>query len=165
VIATLTLGACGTSFGAQTNKVYQPAAGANARGDVESHNTLLVGNGDGSATLSAALLNNLDDEQTLTSVEVTTGDGDALTVRSPKIALPVTSGVLTPLGTAEDAAFVVTEGAEPGDYVSVTYTFSDSGPLTVETPVVERAEHAEEYEGIAGGDGLVPSEVSGTDEE
>jgi hypothetical protein len=138
VTAGLTLGACGTSFGAQTNQVYQPAVGANARGDVDSHNTQLVGNSDGSATLSAALVNNLDDDQTLTSIKV---------------------------GSAATSAYVVTEGADPGDNVMVTYTFSDSGPLTVTSPVVARADHAAEYEDVAGGDGLVPSAVSGGESE
>ena len=166
VVAGLSLSACGTSFGAQTNQVYQPAVGANERGDVESHNTLLVGNRDGSATISAGLLNDLDTDQTLTSVTVADDAGDALTVRSPKIALPLPSGVLATLGGVTDGAvFVVTEGAEPGDYVDVTFSFSDSGPLTVHTPVVSRAEHAREYDAVAGGDGLVPGAVSGAEGE
>jgi hypothetical protein len=165
VVAALTLGACGTSFGAQTNQVYQPAVGANERGEVESLNTQLVGNADGSATVSASLSNKLDDDQTLTSVAVSTADGEDLTVRSPKIALPLPSGELVSLGRAESGVYIVTEGAEPGSYVSVTFTFSDSGPLTVNTPVVARAEHAAEYEDIAGGDGLVPTDVSGSDKE
>ena len=57
VAATVALSACGTGFSAQTNKVYQPAVGANERGDVESHNTLLVSNGDGSADRKSTRLN------------------------------------------------------------------------------------------------------------
>lgn len=162
-IAGLTLSACGTGFDAQTNKVYQPAAGANERGDVESHNTLLVGNSGGSATLSAAVVNTLDDDQTLTGVEVTNEDGDSLTVRSPKIALPLPSGKLVSLGSVDaGGVYVVTAGAEPGDYVKVTLSFSDSGPLTIQTPVIARSDSAAEYEDVAGADGLVPSDVSGT---
>lgn len=161
VIAGLTLSACGTSFGAQTNKVYQPAVGANARGEVESNNTQLVGNKDGSATISAALLNTLEDEQTLTAVEAATAEGDALTVRSPKIALPLPPGQLTTLGGSGGGVYIVTTGADPGDYVKLTLTFSDSAPLTVNAPVVARADNAAEYENVAGGDGLVPSAVSG----
>lgn len=164
IAATCLLSACGTSFGAQTNQVYQPAVGANERGDVESHNTLLVANRDGSATLSAGVVNSLDTDQTLTGVAVTTADGTELTVRSPKIALPLPSLLLVTLGgTTDGSVFVVTEGAEPGAYVSVTYSFSDSAPLTVNSPVVSRAEHAGEYEAVAGGDGLVPEAVSGAE--
>jgi len=163
VVAGLTLTACGTSFGAQTNKVYQPAVGTNERGEVESHNTLLVGNRDGSATLSAGLVNNLDDAQTLTGVTVTDEEGTSLTVRKPKAALSLPSKVLTTLGgETPDSVFVVTEGAEPGDYVKVTYTFSDSAELVVNSPVVARADHAGEYDDVAGGDGLVPNAVSGS---
>lgn len=162
VVAGLSLSACGTSFSAQTNQVYQPGVGANERGDVEAHNTLLVGNQDGSATLSAAVVNELDQVQTLDSVEVTAADGETLTVRSPKAALELPSGALTTLGgTTANGVFVVTEGAEPGSYVEITFTFSDSGPLVVKAPVVSRAEHASEYDAVAGGDGVVPDAISG----
>lgn len=148
VTAALTLSACGTGFSAQTNQVYQPSVGANERGDVDSFNTLLVGNADGTATLSTALVNNLDDDQTLTSVSVTDGDGNELAVRSPRIALPLPSRVLTQTGGDDAAVFTVAEGAEPGDYVEVTFTFSDSGPLRVDTPVVARTA---EYDSVVGG--------------
>ncbi|MCD9196695.1 hypothetical protein [Aeromicrobium wangtongii] len=160
LVAGLALSACGTGFGAQTNQVYQPAVGANARGDIESQNTLLVGNEDGSATLSAALLNTTDADETITSVAVTGADGESLTVRAPKSAVKLPSDVLITIGGAS-TAFVVTEGAEPGAYVKLTYTFSKSGDLTIEVPVVARTEHAAEYDSVAGGDGLVPNEVSG----
>ena len=163
-VAGLSLTACGTSFGAQTNQVYQPAVGTNVRGQVESHNTLLVANRDGSATLSAAVVSNLKTDQTLTGVTVTDQQGKALTVRKPKAALTLTSRVLTTIGgETPDSVFVVTSGAEPGDYVDVTYTFSDSSELVVDAPVVARADHAAEYEDVAGGDGLVPSDVSGAE--
>jgi copper(I)-binding protein len=165
-IAGLSLTACGTSFGAQTNQVYQPAVGTNVRGQVESHNTLLVANRDGSATLSAAVVSNLKTEQTLTGVTVTDQQGKALTVRKPKAALTLPSRALTTIGGEDpDSVFIVAEGAEPGDYVDVTYTFSDSSELVVDAPVVARAEHAAEYEDVAGGDGIVPKAVSGTEAE
>ena len=148
VAAVLGLSACGTSFSAQTNQVYQPAAGANARGPVDSLGTLLVANADGSATLSAALHNNQTKDETLTSVTVATQDGQQLQVRSPKIALPVPSDVLTTLGTVDSGAvFTVAEGAVAGGYVEITYTFSDSGTLTVDAPVVARNAS---YAGISG---------------
>lgn len=163
VVAGLTLTACGTSFGAQTNKIYQPAVGANERGPVESHNTLLVENRDGSATLSAGLVSNLDADQTVTSVSVKDDQGNALTVTKPKTPLTLPSRLLTTIGgTDPSGVFVVTAGAEPGDYVTVTYSFSDSGQLEIQAPVVARADHAGEYDDVAGGDGLVPNQVSGS---
>lgn len=166
VIAGLTLSACGTGFDAQTNKVYQPAVGANERGEVESHNTLLVENGDGSATISAGLVNNLDDDQTLTKVTVTDEKDKTLAVKSPAGALTLDSNVLTSLGSVTpNSVFVVTQGAEPGAYVTITYTFSSASPLSVRAPVVSRAEHAAEYDAVAGGDGIVPDAVSGAEPE
>lgn len=166
VVAGLTLTACGTSFDAQTNQVYQPAVGANERGEVESHNTLLVANRDGSATLSAGVTSTLDADQTLTKVTVTDEAGETLSVQAPKSALTLPAGALVTLGgVTTDSVFVVTSGADPGAYVRITYTFSDSSPLEVRAPVVARADHAAEYEFVAGGDGLVPAAVSGTDAE
>jgi copper(I)-binding protein len=160
-VAGLTLSACGTSFGAQTNQVYQPAVGANARGEVEAHNTQLVSNNDGSATLSAALVSNLDDSQMLSSVTVTDAAGQDLTVRNPKTPVELPSGELVTIG-GKDGAFIVAEGAEAGAYVTITLTFSGAEELTVRAPVMPRSEHADEYGSVAGGDGLVPDEVSGT---
>lgn len=166
VVAGLALSACGTSFGAQTNQVYQPAVGANERGEVESHNTLLVANNGGSATLSAGVVSNLDTDQTLTKVAVVDASGDSLAVQAPKTPLTLPSRSLTTLGgVTPNSVFVITSGADPGAYVTITYTFSDSGQLEIKAPVVARAGHAAEYEAVAGGDGLVPSAVSGDEVE
>ena len=72
----LALSACG--FDAQTNQQYQAAVGANLYGDVDVLNSVLVANDDGSATVSAGFVNNTDDEQGLSSVSVTTMDGNEL---------------------------------------------------------------------------------------
>lgn len=156
--AALAFSACGTNFSAQTNKVYQPAVGANVRGEVDSLNTLLVSNQDGSATLSASLVNNFEEDQTVSSVTVSTLDDKPLRVRSSKVLLALPRGQLTTLGRATDAGgFKVISGATPGAYVKVTYTFSTSAELTVEAPVVARTA---EYDTIVGDDGLAPADVS-----
>ncbi len=135
--ALLTLGACG--FDAQTNQQYQAAVGANAHGDVDVLNALLVANEDGSATVSASLVNNTDSEQSLTSVTVTTMDGKELTVRGLSDELPLPEGTLANLGLSSDVGgFQVTEGAEPGYYLKTTFSFTNSSPVTIETPVVAR---------------------------
>lgn len=148
VATLLPLGGCGTGFDAQTNQVYQPAVGANARGDVDVLNTLLVANPDGSATLSAGLQNNLDEVERLSSVSVTTFDDEPLDVRSPRIALPLEPGLLTTVGSSEGTAVFLVQGAEEGEYVKVTFTFADSAPLTIEAPVVARNS---EYDDVATG--------------
>lgn len=146
--AFLTLGGCGTGFNAQTSQVYQAAVGADHRGEMDVLNTLFVANDNGSATLSTSIVNNTEDNQTLSSIAVTTLDGKTLEVRSTKLpALPLHAGVLTPVGGAADAGdYAILKGATAGDYVRVTLTFSDSAPVTIEAPVVARTA---EYEKVA----------------
>ena len=132
--ALLALGACGTGFSAQTNQVYQAGVGANHRGDIDVMNTLFVANEDGSATLSAAIVNNTKAEDELSSITVTTLDDKQLPVGdSEPVKLP--AGDLT---SAE--GFWITKGATAGDYVKVTLTFSTTAPVTIEAPVVTRTE-------------------------
>jgi len=149
--AVLTLGGCGTGFDAQTNQVYQPGVGANQRSDeMDVMHALLVANDDGSATVSAGLVNKSGADQTLSSVTVTTLDDEELTVTGAKMLLPLKDDTLSTLGASSDAGgFLVTEGATTGSYVRVTFTFSDSPPVTVEAPVVARTE---EFDKVAGND-------------
>ncbi len=153
--ALLALGACG--FEAQTNQRYQAAVGANLHGDMDVLNALLVANDDGSATVSAGFVNNTDADQALSSVSVTTLDGQELPVRGLKILLPLPQDRLASVGLASDAGgFRVMSGAETGYYVRVTFSFTDSAPVTIEAPVVTRTA---EYEAIAGDEPL-PTEPS-----
>lgn len=148
--ALLALGACG--FDAQTNQQYQAAVGANLHGDVDVLNALLVANEDGSATVSAGFVNNTDSEQSLSSVSVTTMADEELAVRGLRAQLPLPEGKLATLGFNSDAGgFRVTEGAEPGYYVKVTFSFTDSAPVTIETPVVARTAA---YDKVSGEDPL-----------
>lgn len=145
VTAALTLGGCGTGFGAQTGQPYQAAAGADHRGSIDVLNTLLVANDDGSATLSAAVINKTGSQQALSSVKVTTMDDKELTVRSTKMLLPLPEDRLATVGAAADAGgFVVTEGATAGDYVKVTVSFTDATAITVQAPVVTRTDMYDE---------------------
>lgn len=144
--AALTLGGCGTGFGAQTNKVYQAAVGADHRGEMDVLNTLFVVNDDTSATLSAGIINNTQADQSLSSVTVTTLDDKVLPVRSTKLPLP--TGVLSTVGGASDTSgFRIAGGAIAGTYVKVTLSFDDSAPVTIQAPVVARTA---EYDDVAG---------------
>jgi hypothetical protein len=144
--ALLTLGACGTSFNAQTSKVYQAAVGADHRGELDVMNTLLVANDDGSATLSTSIVNNTKEPQELSSVSATTLGGEELQVTDPtKLALP--SGVGTIVGgLASTSGFWITQGADAGHYVRLTLTFTNAAPVTIEAPVVNRTS---EYDSVA----------------
>ncbi len=144
--ALLALSACG--FDAQTNQQYQAAVGANLHGDVDVLNALLVANEDGSATISAGFVNNTDSEQALSSVTATTLTGEELPVRGLRLLLPLPDDKLATLGYASDAGgFRVTEGAEAGYYVKVTFSFTDSAAVTIEAPVVPRTA---EYDKVVG---------------
>lgn len=162
--ALLTLGACTRGFDAQTNQQYQAAVGANSHGDVDVLNALLVANEDGSSTVSAAFVNKTDTEQRLASVTVTTLTGEELVVRSPKLPpLPIPTDVITALGSAGDtASYTVTQGAEAGLYVKVTFTFSDASPVTMEVPVVARTA---EYDKVTGDDAAAATEAATETEE
>jgi hypothetical protein len=130
--ALLALGGCGTGFSAQTNQVYQAAVGADHRGDIDVLNTLFVANEDGSATLSAAIVNNTSSEDELSSITVTTLDDKQLEVSgSESVELP--AGGLT-----KAEGFFISKGATAGDYVKVTLTFDKTAPVTIEAPVVTR---------------------------
>lgn len=141
--AVFALGACGTSFNAQTNQQYQAAEGANQRGDVNSMNTVIVVGEDGTGVVSAGLVNKTDDEQTLSEITVADADGQELEVSAPSEDVTIRSGAIVTLGSSEENVFSV-EGAEAGDYVTVTLSFEDAAETEVNTPVVERSETYEE---------------------
>ena len=145
--ALLALGACGTSFNAQTSKVYQAAVGADHRGELDVMNTQLVANDDGSATLSASIVNNTKTEQKLESVTATTLGGEELTVikRGESLALPSDVGTIVG-AVASPSGFWITKGADAGHYVRLTLTFTDAAPVTIEAPVVSRTS---EYDEVA----------------
>jgi hypothetical protein len=139
--AALALGGCSdTNFGAQTNQQYQPAVGANHRGDVNVLNTLLVANGNGSATVSAGVVNTTDDTDAITGITATTLGGDQLRVTGPESDVAIDPETNVALGrTGEEAVFVVAD-APVGQYVRLTVTFETAQPATIEAPVVTRTE-------------------------
>ena len=145
--ALLTLGACGTSFNAQTSKVYQAAVGADHRGELDVMNTQLVANEDGSATLAASIVNNTKTEQTLDSITATTLSGEELQVSDPATPLDLKPDLGTIVGAvASPSIFSITKGAAAGHYVRLTLTFSNAAPVTIEAPVVTRTA---EYDEVA----------------
>lgn len=146
-VAALTLGACSdTNFGAQTNQPYQPGIGANYRGDVDVLNTLLVANPDGTATVSAGVVNQADSEDAITEVVATTLSGAPLTVEGPSTDVDLTSKAGLPLGREGGDAVYVVSDAPIGQYVRLTISFDSAADATIEAPVVTRGEI---YENVA----------------
>ncbi|MGH1561522.1 hypothetical protein [Mumia sp. DW29H23] len=131
------LAGCGTGFKAQTNAVYQAGVGTNNRsGDVEVLNALFVKNDDGSATLSAGLVNQVLQSDRLTGVEVSTLAGTPVEVTfDGPVAVPIRR--LETLGTKPQA---VIAGQElfAGQFLAITFTFANAGDVDLQLPIVSR---------------------------
>lgn len=133
VAAPFALSACGTSFGAQTNQQYQAGVGANLRtGELQAFNALFVDNGDGTATFSGALLA-FDEDQTISSVAVDETEAE--------LAEPIELTV-NELATLGGEAEIVLRNDEvtAGDYVTITFTATPAGAVSLKVPVVARTE-------------------------
>ncbi len=148
VAAVLAAGGCGTSFNAQTSQQYQAGTGADSRSTpVQVLAALAVVSADGSATLSATLINTTDTDQRLTSVTLTAADGTELAVTSADVEeLTIAPGQTRTLGRVDDGThdhkskIYTVAGIEPvGAYYTLTLTFADAGEVTIDIPTVRRS--------------------------
>jgi copper(I)-binding protein len=140
VVATAGLSGCGGNFNAQTDQIYQPAVGSNNReGQVYVLNALLVV-GDGSdAALVAGLLDQAGTDDTLTAVTAKSSKGNDLTVTINNDQIPLPTRTLVRL--SQDASVAISGQAGdlgPGGTVSVTFTFQNADPVTLDAPIVAR---------------------------
>jgi len=149
------LAACGTNFGAQTDKVYTPADGVSNRdGMVDVLNALVVSDTPGSGRLIGGLANNdtsTDDQ--LTGV-AGAGNSQGLTVSLAGGDTTIPAGGLLQLANP-DAANVQVEGDPSelyaGAFARVTFSFEHADPVTVNVPVLTPGENYGDVE-------LTPSE-------
>lgn len=132
-----TLAACG--FSAQTDQVYQAAAGTNYRsGDVYILNAAVVSSTDGSGTFAGTLDNQTDKADTLTQV---TGDGITAELGGGEpLALPADgiNNLGEPGETVPPAKLTLSGSADaiqPGKYVDLTFTFASGTTVTMKVPV------------------------------
>jgi hypothetical protein len=149
VLATLGLSGCaGTGVDAQTNEQYQAGVGANVRtGAIQLFNALAVDNGNGTATLSAAILNTTNEAARLTAATAKDANGSAVaTTLAPAI---VGAGQMFDTGKP-GAVLLTSKKVTAGDYVTVKLTFSGGHSVTVDAPVVPRTAI---YDKVAGGSG------------
>jgi hypothetical protein len=127
---------CGANFDAQTNELYQPAAGINHRsGDVFAFNVLLVFD-QGRGTLIGVLLNQLSRPDALTGVAIRSGKTPLKTrIAGSQLKLP--SDTVVQLG---DKAAVSVRGEDvlPGSLVEVRLSFHNAAPITLNVPVEPR---------------------------
>lgn len=152
------LSGCSTSFDAQTNAVYDPAAGTNARGGgVDVLNALIVDNADGTGTLSTTLVYNpgeFDDNVelpptiTLDEMTVTTLSDEPIdsTLVSGGIALEPNESVKV---GEEPVATVSGDNFAAGEFVWLNLGFDAAAePVRLQVPVVTR-ENTDWYDDIA----------------
>jgi hypothetical protein len=137
LLAAGTLAGCGTGTDAQTNEIYNPAVGVNARSaDVNVLNLLVVADPDGSGTVSTALVNQSTEPDQLTAVTAS-NEGQELTVDAQGLPLDLEAGRLT---TLETASPVFVQDVAPGYFLTLSLTFANSEPVQIDVPVVERTD-------------------------
>ena len=146
VIAAPLLSSCGDSFGAQTDKVYNPSAGVDDRsGEVNVLNALVVSGSSGSGTVVATLVN--EDQVKADKLTSVAGAGT-------DTALKVTPGGPTDIPAAgllnlasRGRIFVQGSVVVPGGYTEVTFSFANAKAITVDAPVVTASNPV--YAGVA----------------
>ena len=137
VTATV-LSGCSTGFDAQTVQVYSASDGSDIReGDVSILSAVVVADAEGNGgVLSAGFVGPTDQDDALTSVEVTDDEGTALTTEIADGTVDIPGGQL--VLTADGAGITIT-GAEltPGTLLDVAFSFARAAPVSGEVPVVE----------------------------
>ena len=129
-MSALSLGLTSCGFDAPTDMVYDPAAGvSDQEGTVDALNAAVVSAADGSGTLVVSFANNdQEDDDSLVGVS---GEGVQVGLGGDT-AIPA-GGLLT----RDDAELSVTgEAVEPGEFVTLTFTFDRAQSVTMDVPVV-----------------------------
>ncbi|MEP6665205.1 MAG: hypothetical protein ABJA81_02040 [Nocardioidaceae bacterium] len=140
-IALPLAGGCAANFSAQTNQPYQPAIGISDRsGDVYSINTLVVGDAHGNGTVVAVLINQASTTDSLVDFSAEDADAGGLETSQPAaggVSLPSQAPAKLP----DDGALQLTgDVVQPGAVVTLTFTFQNAAPITIEAPVVRQTD-------------------------
>lgn len=150
-VAVLGLSACGSGSGSVTLQPYDPGVGANSRsGDIQVLGALVVANADGTGTVSATLWSQPGAEAELAEVSAETLDDEAIETQLNG-SFEVTSQTQEPQKLGDEAVVVLRgDNFAPGDFVDLTFTFTDAAPFEVQVPVVTRSEDGT-YDEVAEG--------------
>jgi hypothetical protein len=145
LLAVPAVSACGVSFGAQTDQVYNPTVGVDDQsGQVYVLNALIVSGSNGSGTVVASLVNN--DQQTADTLKGVSGAGKDSSL-SVKLGGDTTipAGGLLNLATQGN---VTAHGQRivPGNFVEITFSFDRAQAITVDVPVVSHSDP--DYAGV-----------------
>ena len=135
VLAGPVLSSCGANFDAQTDQVYNPAAGVDDRsGSIDLLNALVVSGTNGSGTVIATLVNNSRTQADKLTGVAGAGQDQALQV-TPGGPIDIRPGGLVNLAT--DGSIVARgERVVPGNFVEITFSFDQGSAITVKAPVV-----------------------------
>ncbi|MCA1656211.1 MAG: hypothetical protein LC713_00575 [Actinobacteria bacterium] len=137
VLAAPLVSGCGVNFGAQTDQVYNPAAGVDARsGSVDVLNALVVSGTDGSGTVIASLVN--DDEVYPDKLRGVAGaGGDSSLKVTPGGSTDIAAAGMLDLAT-DGKVYVRGSKVVPGYDVELTFSFQRGRSVTLKVPVVSK---------------------------
>ncbi|MFF3205107.1 DUF461 domain-containing protein [Streptomyces sp. NPDC002962] len=136
------LAACGAGNDSQTLEI-KPDNAATSVGDIKLQNVLVITQPDlestGPAVISATVFNSGSKAQTLDSITLDGGKSAELSPAKGKGKLTVPAGGSVVIGGANNASAVLTssrEAVKDGDAQKVTFTFSDTGEVSLRAFVV-----------------------------
>lgn len=132
-LSTLSLGACGAGFNAQTSGV-KPDNASVAVGDMKIQNVNVITDEGGSAAVAAIIFNEGRQDQTLRGITIE--DGGAVELSSTNLKVPA-GGSLTLGGEGNPYAAVTdTEGIANGNAQSLSFDLSGTGSVELDATVV-----------------------------
>ncbi|MFD9322303.1 DUF461 domain-containing protein [Streptomyces sp. NPDC060053] len=136
------LAACGAGNDSQTLEI-KPDNAATSVGDIKLQNVIVITQPDlestGPAVISATVFNSGSKAQTLESITLDGGKSAALSPAKGKGELTVPAGGSIVIGGANNASAVLPssrEAVKDGDAQKVTFTFSDTGEISLRAFVV-----------------------------
>ncbi|HET7326761.1 MAG TPA: hypothetical protein VFJ14_05675 [Nocardioidaceae bacterium] len=128
------LSGCASNFDSQVQQPYTPGIGVyDKSGTAQGFNMVIVANGEGSGTLVATMLNEGEETDTLTGVEVETeGDRTIAAELTEEVKLPPEQ--LVQLHESQAVTFSG-EGMRPGWFVELTLEFATGEPIVRRVPI------------------------------
>jgi hypothetical protein len=135
----LLLSGCAANFDAPTNEPYQPAAGISDRsGGVYAIDTLVVTDGSGNGTVVSSLINQQQQDDTLQSYSASDSNGDEITAAPlpQPLDLPAYPSPDQSVQVGTSGSLRLTGNVEAGTFVTLTFTFGNASPVTVDVPVL-----------------------------
>jgi hypothetical protein len=133
--AAIALSGCAANFGAETGRVYDPAAGVNHRsGDIYLLDGSVIADSEGHGVLTATLTNQSDTDDALAGVEVKSQTGEIPKVTISGGSIDVPAGAAVPL-LDRNAVLLETPALKPGYFVTLRFTFQKAAAFSLDVPI------------------------------